>query len=74
MLKIELSDEQTALLKRIEAPYDPNQDYDEGDTFLDLLEFIRDYVVMHEIKNDEVTDFGAQLLDIQDYIVEKYDS
>lgn len=79
MTKIKLSDEQIDALRRINAPYDPDQDYDTDYTPeitpLDtLLQFIEDYVVAHEIKNNEVTDFGEQLLLIHDYIVDKYDS
>lgn len=74
MLKIELSEEQSDLLKRIGAPYDSNKDYSDDDDLIELEHFITDYVLAHEVKNDKVTDFGAQLIALHDYIIDKYDS
>ncbi|MDV0444816.1 hypothetical protein MmiAt1_03590 [Methanimicrococcus sp. At1] len=74
MLKIELSEKQSNLLKRISAPYDPEKDYSDDDDLIELEHFITDYVLEHEVENGEVSKFGEQLLAVHGYIIDKYDS
>jgi hypothetical protein len=69
-MKILLGRKQAELLKRADIEYSPETDYDIS-VFEDA---ITDYVLEYEKPNDEVTQFGAQLLDLHDFIVEKYDS
>jgi hypothetical protein len=72
MTKIILTDKQIADLKSVNAPFDPDMDYD-PDGMDNLLEFLENYVVMHEIIDDSVTPLGTQLLIIHDDIIVKYD-
>jgi hypothetical protein len=72
-MKIELSKDQIELLARINAPYYPDRDYDD-DELIALEDAITDYVLEHEAPNDEVTQFGEELLDVHSFIVDKYDS
>jgi hypothetical protein len=72
-MKIELSKEQIELLARINAPYYPDRDYDD-DELIALEDAITDYVVMHEIVDNDTTMFGEELLDVHSFIVDKYDS
>jgi len=72
-LKIILSKEQIELLKYIKAPYESDKDYDD-DAMILLLDSITDYVLEKEAPHDEVTAFGEKLLDLHNYIVDKFDS
>jgi hypothetical protein len=69
-MKISLERKQVELLKRAGIEYSPEADCDIS-VFEDA---ITNYVLEYEKPNDEVTRFGAQLLDLHDFIVEKYDS
>ena len=64
------------LLKQIHVPFDPQKDYDEGDSFIELEDGITDYVLEHELTESEsgITDFGNKLLDLHSFIVRKYSS
>ena len=74
MKKIILSDEQIALLKKINAPYSPETDYDD-DAVIELEDAITDYAVGCVMSDDdEEISFGDQLLDLHAFIIDKYDS
>jgi hypothetical protein len=72
-MKIELSKDGAELLARINVPYYPDRDYDD-DALIALEDAITDYVLEYETPNDKVTQFGARLLALHDFIVDKYDS
>ena len=74
MIKIELSEYQTGLLKQINVPFDPEKDYDEGDALIELEDGITDYVIRHEYLGEGFTALGNELLDLHAFIVLKYDS
>jgi hypothetical protein len=69
-MKILLEQKQVDLLKRANIEYSPETNYDVSD----FEDTITDYVMTHEIIDNDTTSFGEALLALHDFIVDKYDS
>jgi hypothetical protein len=62
-LKLKLNEKQVALLDEINAPYSPDKEYD-GNSLLDLEDFISDHALYSEQNADGMTKKGEDLLDL----------
>ena len=68
-MKLDLSEEQAALLHEIGAPYIPDKDYN-VDALGDLEEYISDYALMEELDSEGMTERGEGLIDIVSHLAE----
>lgn len=64
-----LSEAQKRILERINAPYMDKDDLNDLE-IEELCDYITNYVIDNELKNDEISAYGEELLQIHDDIIQ----